>query len=163
MAIQEDLRAAIEKNLSAEVGSVIRARLEWCEKLEKEVQSLNTKIETLSSENKELLRRVYAGDSADQRREKAEKAEADARTAQVDLKVQQVIIECANLRITDMKELVKSVFANNQYKYLVNENGMAPVSIPQGTYTQTQPFSRSAVGTGEGSPPPAPSGSPGQG
>lgn len=155
MALNDDLKAAIEKNLSAEVGNTLKRRLESVDALEAKVDELQRKLKYAEELTDEYRTKLYKHEELDKRIEAATKAEAAAKAATIDKSISDLKDKHAAEKVSMMLDVVKSVFANNQYKYTVSDNGMMPVGGGQGGYFTAQ-HTRTIAGQGEGAPPPSP-------
>ena len=156
MAISDDIRAAIDKNLSMEVGDLLKKRLELVDDLEKKLAA----SEKLSKERVDRIAEqtatiAKAGD-LDKRTQdlRAKDLEVTAKLLRADLIALKE--EHAKERVTEMRNLVSLVFQNHQFKYQVLDNGYLPVSTQMGSCTQQASHSRTITATGEGAPPPGP-------
>jgi len=156
MAIEGDISKAIDANLNAEVGTRLKVRLQQAEDLEKKNKLLDQEViearRTIGDLNSKLER---AGD-LDKKNEVLLKVQAEADKKLLRVEIVELKEKHAKERVDDMKELVRCVFANNQYKYLIQENGMGVVTANPNNYPATIPTTRTISGTGDGAPPPAP-------
>lgn len=153
MAIEDDIKAAIDKNISAELGGRLKTRLQKAEDLEAENEILKKELWTtkqkLKASEEQLADQIALGRDLKMLEAKAE----EVRKATVDKAVVDVTLTCANMRINDMKELVKDVFANNRYKYMLSESGMVPVMPgPQGQWPAQHSVTKTATIEGQGTP-----------
>lgn len=157
MATLDDVRAAIEKNLSAEVGEILKKRLAKADIDAATCETQKEKIASLEKQISDLYSRVKIGDELEARIQKAEAAERSLLAATALKEIVDLKLEFAKERVNDMKHLVALVFQNNQYKYQVTDNGYLPVPQgPGGGGYFTANHSRTIAGEGTGAPPPAP-------
>jgi hypothetical protein len=156
MAIEEDIIKAVNANLTAEVSGRLKIRLQQAEDLERRNLLIEAELKDVKSKlqmsEKQLHEVVDLGNDI----KKLESARDQARAAAVDKQIVDLKIQHCTERVNDMKELVKAVFANNQYKYMLQENGTGVVTANPNTYPATIPTTRTVTATGEGAPPPAP-------
>ncbi len=125
--LEQDIREAIEANLTAEVGKRLQARLEKIDTLEKQakidLESLNTKNEELKK-----LRETCASYANIAKREEVLKVNEAALThKEWELKVKEARWEGRDLARQDNLAVVMAVFANNRIKYSETAN------VPAGT------------------------------
>lgn len=139
--IEQEIRDLIEKNLPAQVGNVLRERLETAEKDAKTVTGLNLDIKRLQNENRVLNSRLAKQEAVEAREAGVTDREKVAahREALIDLKEAH-----AKDKVAMMKSVVDSVFANNKYKY--QESGTVPV-VADG-WPQIQPTSKTVESEG---------------
>ena len=156
MAINDDIKAAIDKNLSMEVGKALKERLELVEILEGRLRAsaklAEERTQLIETQTAQLAR---AGDLVEKAKAlQLKDAEVTAKLLRADLIALKE--EHAKERVAEMRGLVLAVFANNQFKYQVNDNGYMPVSGTMGSSMQQASHSRTITATGEGAPPPGP-------
>lgn len=160
MAIGLDIQTAIEKNLSAEVGEILKRRLEQAESDSKKVIDLRQLVEGLKNQVENLQNQVKSQEAIEQRIAVAQAAERAALGATTLKAIVELKEAHAKERVADMRSIVLAVFANNQFKYTTMENGSLPGGCDQYGNPRTTGYSRTSTGQGEGAPPPAPTGSP---
>jgi hypothetical protein len=159
MALQDDVRLAIDKNLSAEVGSILRQQLQEGESAANALLDVRRQLKNAEAKLESLEYRALTDKQRAEATAAAEKAAADLRKATTDKTIVDLKLEFAQQRVEDMRSIVLAVFANSRFKYTVAESGMWPMAPGQGgQWPVQQPFSHSASGEGEGSPPPPPIG-----
>jgi TolA-binding protein len=160
MALELDIKTAIEKNLSAEVGAVLKTRLTKADVDADAVTELNKQVVKLQNQVDNLQKQVKKQEAIEQRIQQAEIAEKALRERQTDSKIVELKMKHAEERVFDMKSIVMAVFQNNQFKYTNVENGSLPAGCDQYGNPRTTGYNRTSTGTGEGAPPPPPVGSP---
>ena len=141
MALEHDLQDAIKKNLSAEVGEVLRKRLEQAEKDARDL--VTTKADLADA--KARLRQEETLDS--QRAEiKGEEAKLAAKEAAIIEREREIRHkeEMAALRLTiadqranDLKEITRTVFRSPTFQRTVNVNESVPLTNPNNPGYQT--------------------------
>jgi hypothetical protein len=155
MAINDDIKAAIDKNLSTEVGDVLKKRLELVDSLEKklaaEVKLSLERVERIAEQTKVIER---AGD-LDKKAQELKTKDAEVTSKLLRAEIVALKEEHAKERVAEMRNLVALVFQNNQFKYTLTDNGYLPVPMSGGGYTNAS-HQRTITGQGEGAPPPAP-------
>lgn len=136
MDMQEDIKKAINENLPAQVGEVLKKRLAQADR-DKDQLFLSTKESTsLRKINDRLI------DDVEALKGKVKKqVELDTREAEIILKEKLMGLKeiHSNERVKDLKDIVSLVFANNKYKY--HEFGDIPVKDPGG-YTMSGQFNK---------------------
>jgi hypothetical protein len=157
MALEEDISKAIDANLTAEVSKRLKIRIQQAEDVERRAYLLEQEVIGLKKKLEMSEAQLHELKSLDDLIRKLETAKEQARTAAIDKQIVDLKIENAKERVGDMKELVRAVFANNQYKYIIQENGQAAVTASANGYPATVPVTRTVTATGEGAPPPPPS------
>lgn len=157
MAINDDIRNAIEKHLSHEVGAALKERLAQADKDAAEMIRLGHENTRLVQENAELKHKVSKFDAIEKKIGELHDQELRTRQALTDQAIVTLREQHATERVKDMKDIVLAVFANAKFKYMVSEGGVLPMAAgAPGSYPSSQAFSRTATGEGEGMVPPAP-------
>ncbi len=136
--LEADIIAAINTNLSAQVGEVLRKRLEQLPSLEKQ---LKDKQEALEYSNKKITDFEKMGrtwSDLDDREKKVAEREVKVREAEFAARVISLREQHAAERIKEMREVVQDVFANAKYKYkeTTDKNIIVPGSNGSCAYTQ---------------------------
>ena len=156
MAINDDIKAAIDKNLSTEVGKALKERLELVEVLEKRLET----YEKLAKERTQLIETQTAqlAKFGDLERRAAAITVTDIEVSKKLLRADIIALkeEHAKERVAEMRNLVALVFQNNQFKYQVTDNGYMPIATSMGSAMSQASHSRTITATGEGAPPPSP-------
>jgi hypothetical protein len=150
MAISDDLKAAIDKNLNAEIGTALKERLAKAEFDAVLVKDIKSKLDEADVINKNLKKELDKFLSLEDQTDKANAAAKTLRDATTDKKIVDLIEKHSNEKVALMSQLVSLVFQNHQYKYTLNESGFLPT--PQGGSS----YNKTATGVGEGNPPPNP-------
>lgn len=139
MDIAKDIQDAIEKQLPAAVGEVLRVRLEQADKDAKERKILETRNAEQRREIQQLESRVTTRDI-----ELKRAGDLDARTTELDTRERNMKI--ATLEIQLAAEVSKTAFArevalglvrNVEYRHSVFENQNRQVPQQPGMYTQS--------------------------
>ncbi len=114
MDIQKEIEEAIEKNLSAEVGGLLKKRLEKIEELEKENKDLNDQnknqsdqIKNLSKENESLKDREW---SVNAREQQVEVREQKVTQIEHTLEIHKLKENFANEKADLAREFLQTVF-----------------------------------------------------
>jgi hypothetical protein len=150
MPLNEDLKAAIDKNLNAEIGTALKERLSQAERDALTVKDLKAKLDLWEDDNKNLKKELGKFTTLEEQTVKAEAATKTLREATTDKKIVELIEKHSTEKVALMSQLVSLVFQNHQYKYTLNESGFLPT--PQGGSS----YNKTATGVGEGNPPPNP-------
>jgi hypothetical protein len=160
MAINDDIKAAIDKNLSAEVGEILKRRLELAEADARKIVELKKLNEDLKSLVVSLEAQVAKAGDLDKKFQQLVATNAEVEKKLIRAEIYDLKVEHAKERVFDMKSLVSLVFQNNQFKYSTVENGSLPAGCDQYGNPRTTGYNRTSTGQGEGAPPPPPVGSP---
>lgn len=130
MNITDDINKLIAQQLPAAVGDVLKQRLALCDKLEAGEAARVTQITNLINKNAELVaneeatkKRAFANEQASILLDKRETA-VTARELKVELN--EFKVTAANEKADAVQAVVLAVFANNRYKYQVEEFGSLP-------------------------------------
>lgn len=136
--ILKDLNASIEKNLPAQIGEVLRKRLQQAEIDAKKVTSLTEDVkyyqETLDAVNKKLVSQQEL-----ERKEEnvaAKLLDLDTRERNIKIQILETQLTEANKRADISKELVTLVFKNPTYK--TTEFNSINKNVPYNTSGYTQ-------------------------
>jgi hypothetical protein len=160
MAIQDDLRVAIEKNLSAEVGATLKRVLDKAESDASALALSKMSEENLRTQLNIAQGQVKSQEEVEGRIRTAKEAERKVIAATALKEITDLTLANAKERVADMKYLVGLVFQNNFYKYQTMENGSLPAGVDQYGNPKTTGYNRTMTGEGLGAPPPPPVGSP---
>jgi hypothetical protein len=141
------INAAIEKNLSAEIGTALKERLAKADQDAIELRQAKADVQQMKEESykqKDRADRLARDHDAMMKRcgdlDGREKALA-IREATIELRE-----GCASARIADMKYIVEAVFANNRFKYSMT--GYMPAGCDQYGNAQTASVHRDVEGEG---------------
>lgn len=163
MALEDEIRIAIDKNLSAEIGTRLLTRLQRAEDDSNALDGFRAKLQRAQDHITELEAKLARHKEIDERMATLVKREDEVNQKLMRAEIYELRVKCSEEKVGLMRDVVKDVFANHRFKYMVTEGGTMPVMASTGSYPSPQGFSRTATGEGEGAPPPPPSGSPGQG
>jgi hypothetical protein len=159
MALTDDLKNAIEKNLSAEVGATLKKVLDRAEADASALALSKMSEENLRNQLHALQKQVKSQEALEELISKNQETEAKALAATAFKQMVDLKMKHSEERVADMKHLVGLVFQNNFYKYQVMDSGSTPVNMGNGCVTSAG-HSRTITGTGEGAPPPPPASGP---
>jgi predicted RNase H-like nuclease (RuvC/YqgF family) len=159
MPMDSDIKAAIEKNLSAEIGTVLKERLAQAERIEILNRDLKDKLDEGDLINKNLKKELDKFTSLEDQTKKAEAAAQAAKDATTDKRIVELIEKHSNEKVALMSQLVSLVFQNQKFKYTIQDGGSTPVSGGNGGFF-TANHSRTITGEGDGAPPPPPASGP---
>jgi hypothetical protein len=156
MALELDIQAAIEKNLSAEVGATLKKRLEIAEGDARRIVELRKLNEELKGQVEALSATIIKAGDLDKKFQELVKTNAEVEKKLIRAEIIALKEEHAKERVAEMRGLVSLVFQNNQFKYNLTDNGYLPIPSGQGGGYFTAQHNRTITGQGEGAPPPAP-------
>jgi hypothetical protein len=145
MALETDISDALTRNLPQSVGAVLRDRLAEADKNEAALKSANGSLKKLEERLADLLRREKFDYELIERANKLGAAEAALALREATIKLRE---ECAQLRVSDMKELTLAVFANNRFKY--SSTGYESVPVMNAGYQSLQQTTRGTAVEGQG-------------
>lgn len=126
MSIGDDIKLAIDKNLSAEVGAALRQRLKQAEDNESALTKAEAELVVLRRIDKTQRQLDREQVEFTTRRIAVEKQAADLIHREAMLALRE---EHAKERVGEMRQVVRDVFSNNRYKY--RESGSVPVGVAQ--------------------------------
>jgi predicted RNase H-like nuclease (RuvC/YqgF family) len=150
MAIEEDISKAIDANLTSEVSNRLKARLQLAEDLEKKSVLLERALREAKEENQTLKALVSTEEQLNEKIRRFAEARDQAKEATIAKTIVDLKLEYSAVRVADMKELVKDVFANSRFKYTLQEGGTVPVPNPGGYPTSASHSKTTTVeGTGQ--------------
>lgn len=160
MAFLDEMKAVIDKNLPAELGTALKTRLQYAEEDAERVKMLTKKMADLESKIAFLEDERRAHTALDKRQTQLD--EREKAVGYLEMRKEMLVLQqkICDTRVADMKEIVLAVFANNHFKYMLSEGGQVPFAGAPGSYPQSAPFSRTVTGEGTGAPPPPPSTTP---
>lgn len=149
--LSNDLLETIKKNLPKiavqELTEILNLKKKTEDELEKSIRELTAVMATNEKLRAKLTiaeQNIHTNMNADIRQK-----ELDARETQIVLKeeILKVRLESAQQRVSDSKEIVLAVFANNRMKY--REESSVPTALPgfKGQYGETAPHVQSAMAT----------------
>lgn len=133
-AILKGVRDAIRKELPAEVGDVLRERLDLADRLEKENPKLEKKIEKLEKSSTEMqatigqLRSDVAVANADKINAIIERDAALIAAAQVDQRIMEVRLEEAEKRAEFATKTTMGLVRNTEFRRQAFRDVMVPDS-----------------------------------
>jgi hypothetical protein len=160
MALQDDLRAAIEKNLSAEVGAALKELLASAERDAAALVENRKFVESLKGQVEALSATVLKAGDLDKKAQDLRTKESEVNNKLLRAEIVALKEEHAKERVADMKHLVSLVFQNNQFKYSLTETGNLPAGTDQYGNTKSAYYNKTATAEGVGAPPPPPAGTP---
>lgn len=135
--IEQDIKDSISKNLPAQVGDVLKTRLEQAEKDAKAIIKLNEELKTkkelldeLSNINSDLNAKLHLHKLLDEREKTLEKREI-----RYEVELLKKDIECQKLIAANTIAMMATVFRNPTYQESHFKNNMVPVT--QNGYTST--------------------------
>ena len=141
MNITTDIQEAIEKNLPAQVSSVLQARLAKCDLLEVEHRDMKEEMVRINNKNLELQAKI-----GNLEKQAALYEQAQQLMQEAELKGQLVALreKHATERVKEMRDVVKDVFSNRQVTrvQMVDTtehmySGSSPDKHTYGTITET--------------------------
>jgi hypothetical protein len=139
MYIQKDIQDAIEKQLPAQVGEVLRTRLEQAEKDAATVKHNATTLAEFRSDIRKLESQVEARDAKLKQHGDIDKREAEVAQRERDLKI--TLLEAQLVTEKDKSAFVKEValglVRNAEFRRSVFENHNKNVPTMPGSYTQS--------------------------
>ena len=112
MELNEKILKAIDEELPAQLGSVLKERLSQVESLERELQQEKRSWNTQLQENLELQEKVSKHEDLDEREKALDKREADVIERERKMELNEFKVEAADQRASDVKELASIVFRN---------------------------------------------------
>lgn len=150
--LMADVQDAIQRNLPAQIGTHLLERLKKADADAKEVQALQAKAERLTKEKEEVAKQLASQQDAEARLAKLQREAAeidekrktlliDQATLVAEKQAQQQVSLLQSNRVNDLKELLATLFANNQVKRkLTEETPVFPVKDQYGAlqYPSTQ-------------------------
>ena len=122
--LMSDVRKVIEENLPGQVGNVLKERLDQAETDAENLEALKNRVKTMQDQIDALTKKADI-----LKKLKLKKEELDEKEASLNL-LQQVLEEKKKYmeeRIADMKDIVKTVFQNNRFKYDVTKDIVTPL------------------------------------
>ena len=136
----EEIKIAIQKNLSAEVGEQLKSELEELkgfreaeeDRLE-EIMELSSIIESLKAENTELKEAVCKSESLDDREKNIEERSSELILREELHKLKEMHLEHrlldASYRVQDMKELTTSAFEGRRLNQHISTYKSVPINM----------------------------------
>lgn len=140
MNITAEITEAINKHLSHEIGTALKERLQRADNDAELVETSKKAADFWKCAADEKTRELAAHEALKIREQKVSAREALASEAERRVSFEYLRVEQANIRVADMKEIVRAVFSNNRFKY--SEVGSAPVGVPTGGYITTAPTTK---------------------
>ncbi len=140
MDIQKDIQDAIEKQLPAQVGEVLRTRLEQAEKDAALVKSQAATITEFRSDVRKLEAQVETRDARLKQHAEIDKREAEVSQRERDLKI--TLLEAQLVTERDKsafaKEVALGLVRNAEFRRTIFENSNKQVPTMPGAYTMGQ-------------------------
>mgnify|MGYP003429560086 FL=1 len=115
--LMTQITKAINEQLPAHIGDVLRKRLETAASDANRVAELDKQNGELRFEVDKLKTELKIYDDLGKRRSELERLKAEVDAKLLKLEISELKVEQAAVRVKDMKEVVGMVFANNRYKY----------------------------------------------
>lgn len=154
--LETDIQEVIRAQLPAQVGDVLRKRLADANRLENELKVANEANKGYLEKIVALEAQISRNGNLDHKAMLLAAKEAEVNAKLLKAEIMDIREKHAQQRVDDMRSIVSAVFANNMFKYRVNDSGMIPVATQGGSYPTSMGFNRTVEATGEGAPPPAP-------
>ncbi len=150
MDIAKDISDAIEKQLPAAVGEVLRARLEQADKDAKLAATQKDRIAELLRENTQLQNRVDARDA--QLKAHGDLAKRETELAERERNLRVTMLEgqlaAAHDKTKFAQDVALGLVRNVEYRHSVFANSTKQVAMPPGGgYTQSMPESSNTTDT----------------
>lgn len=139
--LEKDIAEAIQKNLSAEVGQLLKNRLAKADTDEELARSLQVQLTNEKLEVEKLKGQLATYRDIANREIVVKSNEVALREREWELKVKEAELKGRMLGVDLNHDIVKAVFANSRFKY--SETGHMPVSAPPGYSHNTGSFSKS--------------------
>lgn len=128
--LMSQITKAINEQLPAQVGQVLKTRLAKAEKDAADLVTLRESFDAMKAERDSLLKRVADEKELLLRQKAIEVAAKEVDAKLLKLEIHELKVAQADIRVKDMKEVVGMVFANNKFKYY--ESGST--SVPSGPH-----------------------------
>lgn len=143
--LTSQITKAINEQLPAQVGQVLKIRLAKAEKDAADLVTLRESFDAMKAEVISLLKQVSDEKEITRREQSCEQARKEIDAKLLKLEIHELKVAQADIRVKDMKEVVGMVFANNKFKYY--ESGST--SVPSGPHgVQSVSTYKSADGEG---------------
>lgn len=145
MDLNKDIQDTIEKHLPAQIGEVLKKRLDEIPRLEDEVKTLTEDLKTVSAisnerkrTNQELSEQLKTHQELDIRLTELEKRERN-----LELELCRKDVSCAQEKANQLFGLVNSIFKNPTYKENIAKTSFGSENVPvtNNGYTTTQSMS----------------------
>lgn len=134
MDISVEVSAAIRDKLPAAVGDALRERLNYVDKLEETVVKLRSELDARNANCKEYLETLNRYKNVEDREQVVRKAEIEIAQRMQALNIQEAVEKALEpmreKRISDLKEVTLSVFANAKYKYCETATTQQHLVVP---------------------------------
>ena len=128
MELSEDIRAAIDKNLPAEVGKMLQDRLAKVDELQAAFDTSHERHLACIEERDDLKNKLAAHKDLDQRESLSTRRESEVTERERKMELNEYKVTAAQDAKRDIKELVATVFRNPKIVHSVESNG--PVYVP---------------------------------
>jgi hypothetical protein len=149
MDIQQDIQDAIAKQLPAQVGEVLRVRLEQAEKDAALVKSQKARIDELLRDTQRASNMIDARDAQLKRAGDldARSADLDTRERNIKLTLLEGQLAAETSKTAFAKEVALGLVRNVEYRHSVFENSNKQVPTMPGAYTMSQSESSNKTDT----------------
>lgn len=132
MALEDDIRASIDANLTGEVGSILKERLQQAEDDSKNLIGARSQITDLQANVRELESKLRQYSDTE-----AREAALDGRERELEIKdaVMEEREKHVNARVSELRGVMDVVFKGPASQLAFNANLYGNVQTPMGSYS----------------------------